>query len=872
MKQPKLVLIFTFILLLCGSVVAQNKTQIPQELQGFWHFEVQNKGDWDGARVGETYVEFFYKIYQVTEVVEGTDHSYQITLKPEEGNTISLSIEGFDGKTAQLKFSGWTETKSCSLLEYPVDTEPVAFSDMPAPLFKKWTKGDGVVTFQLHGNNKLFFNNEDWDVVSIGHYLDKEYRILVKNDEIHKFVYVLNYSDKNLLVASNLKNVGYVPLASNPDIYRILGNWAEKNSNQWRLGFFEETAIFNGEFYTYKSLEFDDSSCEIVLENQGKTIHLDLDLTAKDLCQVKIDGEKEQTYFKCEKHLPAYATADHTKFLDTGFLKVDTVTIRGLLRNNSVDKPFSVSIRDPLTQEQVEFYADVDERGIFTLKFPLMNTTQVYLDWGRMTKVAVMEPGERCLLFYDFSTQQHLVMGDNERFHNEVAAYEVFHPNKGMSREDYAKMSNMKPMPFLEVKKEELQKSYDHLQNYLEENPTQSEKFKYYHQENYRFQIAFYIMQKRFSLDRNEREQFPEGYMEYVSDTLYQNEPVKPYTLARDYLLFMRDYMGYKHEISGKASHSVSSIDGLRYLEKEGRLKLSEQENQAIAKSKEFYEILGKLRMENADSATIAEASKPYEDASLKLNELFQREEVKNFMKNEWGEITSLLFDKMRLEADLAHLDREVKDPLLKDLFETQKFYWLLDYRKTSLPADLYETFQQRVQNPVFAARVDEPNNYYRELITQDIYYIESLKNTDHLKEAKDADSLLASLIEPYRGKVIYVDFWGTWCGPCKGQMQYVKFVKEDLKDKDVIFMYFANNSPEASWKNIIRENQLTGENAVHYRLPREQQAMIERRLSVRSFPTYMLIDKEGNIVNMSAPRPQDKKALVSAVTNLLNQ
>ncbi|MBT2589389.1 hypothetical protein J7E50_04115 [Pedobacter sp. ISL-68] len=47
---------------------------------------------------------------------------------------------------------------------------------------------------------------------------------------------------------------------------------------------------------------------------------------------------------------------------------------------------------------------------------------------------------------------------------------------------------------------------------------------------------------------------------------------------------------------------------------------------------------------------------------------------------------------------------------------------------------------------------------------------------------------------------------------------------------------------------------------------------MIETRFSINSFPTYILIDKEGNVNTMKAPRPSDKEQLVAAVNTLLTK
>ena len=64
----------------------------------------------------------------------------------------------------------------------------------------------------------------------------------------------------------------------------------------------------------------------------------------------------------------------------------------------------------------------------------------------------------------------------------------------------------------------------------------------------------------------------------------------------------------------------------------------------------------------------------------------------------------------------------------------------------------------------------------------------------------------------------------------------------------------------------------LTGENVVQYRLPDEQQSMLERRFGVNSFPTYMLVDRNGNVVDTKPPRPSQKESTVEYLKSWLEK
>ena len=64
--------------------------------------------------------------------------------------------------------------------------------------------------------------------------------------------------------------------------------------------------------------------------------------------------------------------------------------------------------------------------------------------------------------------------------------------------------------------------------------------------------------------------------------------------------------------------------------------------------------------------------------------------------------------------------------------------------------------------------------------------------NVWNVSETLTGDELVKSIIEPFEGTVVVLDVWGTWCGPCKKAMETIKPLKEEMKGKDVSFVYIA--------------------------------------------------------------------------------
>ena len=78
--------------------------------------------------------------------------------------------------------------------------------------------------------------------------------------------------------------------------------------------------------------------------------------------------------------------------------------------------------------------------------------------------------------------------------------------------------------------------------------------------------------------------------------------------------------------------------------------------------------------------------------------------------------------------------------------------------------------------------------------------------------------------------------------------------------------------SPEEPWQNVIKEFDLSGPHVVHYNLPPEQQGLITGKWDIRGFPTYMLIDREGRVVNAHMTFPVNQQKFTDEVREALSK
>ncbi|MGB1241449.1 MAG: TlpA family protein disulfide reductase [Chitinophagales bacterium] len=110
-------------------------------------------------------------------------------------------------------------------------------------------------------------------------------------------------------------------------------------------------------------------------------------------------------------------------------------------------------------------------------------------------------------------------------------------------------------------------------------------------------------------------------------------------------------------------------------------------------------------------------------------------------------------------------------------------------------------------------------------------------------------------LLSQYKGKVVYLDFWASWCKPCMEQMTHAPQLKEYFKEQDVAFVYLSSDDSDGQWKKNIARLQVGGD---HYLMDENLKDSAYTKLLVTGLPRYVIIDREGEIADGDAKRPNN--------------
>jgi thiol-disulfide isomerase/thioredoxin len=133
-----------------------------------------------------------------------------------------------------------------------------------------------------------------------------------------------------------------------------------------------------------------------------------------------------------------------------------------------------------------------------------------------------------------------------------------------------------------------------------------------------------------------------------------------------------------------------------------------------------------------------------------------------------------------------------------------------------------------------------------------------SLKGKNNLLTTNKTVIDLATLISQYKGNVLFIDFWASWCAACRQEIPFESKLANLYKGGKVIFLYISIDKDIHNWTKACAEEELNKHHS--FLLLNADKAPFVEKYKINAIPRYILIGKNGEIINSDAPRPSESK------------
>jgi thiol-disulfide isomerase/thioredoxin len=671
----------------------------------------------------------------------------------------------------------------------------------------------------------------------------------------------------------------------------LRGNWfLTDGSNQWDYGFYPTKAVVDKAVWIYKAVEKKQNTYTIVLERNGKIKKLYAQINPKGGVNWGSNVQKMQNYSTAKTENPDYRLKNDDIYTEAIF-KLDTATYSGVIKGYSSrkgQKTGQIFVNNVFTSNQDSYLVKIDDDGSFSVKFPVAYPQYIVVQLGNTPSGVFVEPGKET--FHLIDGERSLFMGDGARTNNDLKALDFinFWQNRQQLETALKTSSQEYKNTCLAIKNKQLEDLQEFIKkHFVSQKALQLKKLDIeymvyqeilgYEMEREHQDIldaSFYDFITPAVLE-NVKAVMTSGYSGFINRLMYANifrgkggvtfdynSPFSSSKLFQKYGItltkeelematankevdelmiktiafqeanyfeiekfttkYKEAYIAVQKE---KAQQGYTIDDITTHLEKQGvvltaedkqlvgKIKSSEYTAEEKAISEQFY---------NKYKENVEAFYKKYETRIAEIKTEESAEKLTDKMKDFFGLKEAFSFDVVSLQKRLGYLERT--------------FTPFTDFGLKLIQANIKHPFLSHyavVENDKIKAKI-EANKSKKEG-----FAINTVKKTE-------GDGLFESMIAKFKGKVIYVDFWATWCSPCREGIKEIAPLKEEMKNQEVVFLYITDqSSPEKTWANSIPD--IKGE---HYRVTKDEWNYLSEKFHISGIPHYALVNKKGEIVN----------------------
>ncbi|MDR0745410.1 MAG: TlpA family protein disulfide reductase [Mediterranea sp.] len=591
-----------------------------------------------------------------------------------------------------------------------------------------------------------------------------------------------------------------------------------------------------------KTLDFIESDCESCFKIWGINLDPDATFIASDIPQ----------------HIKDLALAEVREdgtSLETPTLKEGIALLKGRFSGYvpSMNIKIEVYVNNPVTGIQEELRTRVGEDGSFELQVPLVTTMEVLLRFWGYNKFVLLSPDQESIVYVDLHRKSYQETGsealripasrymfwggtnadvnnqkedvDLGRVLNDVFySDETFTEILGMDAAQYkAYVMKMKDDMLKLAADMKLGKRAGELAALTVKNKIMhylffadsylSEAYRRANKLDYEDELTDY-----------KRPVYDAGYYSFLKE-LDINDPANLYSGEYENNINSAKYMQFDGATS---SNQMLGAELFLGLIQSGRLTPEETE------SAEY--LVRMIANQSQGVVEQVEDTLTQEERNTRLNSFVQKynNEIQAYI-----EAHTVSERKERLAQVLGVSKGVAFDLMAAQSVCNNKFEQIMPLTEKDLEA------LGQIEDPFYLKYATEKNN---KLIAELERAKGNKKYVIHDVPESEGEQFFADIVKPFEGSVILVDFWATWCAPCRSAMKHFEPAKTALKEKGVVFIYLTDeSSPQQAWENMI-----PGISGEHFRMTSAQFAGLKQKFGVRGVPSYLILNKKGEQVYFS--------------------
>lgn len=575
-----------------------------------------------------------------------------------------------------------------------------------------------------------------------------------------------------------------------------------------------------------------------------------------------------------DKELKKSTNKPLTDFGSKEFFKKSTARLIGYIKGYDVRLGFKTGImytKNVITREDYPVVIEIHPDGRFEADIPLTNPIYDYISFKSENLKFYIEPEQTLAMILDWDeflyadrmrNSQHIFK--NITFKGPLAKINEDLIGFNQKTFDYKsfskKIKTLSPQTFKEEEAVEYKKNLENLETYLKNNSI-SDKSKvliknkidlehanhlfdfvsnrdYYAKEEPTNQILKTPVEKDYfdflqKLDLNDQSLLALNEFSTFVNRLEYSKPILVYPKSNNIKTSFKAEKSFEQYLE---TEKITITDNDKIL--------LESQNKKKFESSTAYEEFQKQFSEVYKDASKA-YSKKYVDPFISMPK------PKKLTMEKWQLRDSIVKNVFHLEKNLVYeiikvraIDYDIK----RSDSENAHAYW------NELQKDITHPFLkeegQRIVNKQYPINSFQSNPLTDNLNRNVSISAKTIQNK--LPDGK-ATEIFKDIIKNHKGKILFVDFWATSCGPCVASIKRMKETRKEYKDnKDFEFVFITDESlsPLEPYNKFVKEQEL--ENI--YRLASDDYNRLRQLFKFNGIPHYVVIDKKGEVINDDFP------------------